>query len=286
MSRYLGLLVILPLLSGCAARWTSNYVYAPYDEARVSDAQVVVVRPVVTTRPSSADTPWGKQADRLHVAVVESLDDPFDAAAAIPLDDLGWTDDSWAELDDVVDGLLSHASNPLPADVLRIEEGTPDVPDIGLDGYVLLVAVQPSMKETLARLSGAAGEVTQFAGFSTLASIVGSSMQSHDDAALADPAPGSEVLPGSADSEPDRPDKARKGRKNKKVSKQARLLGKQNRVDVAFLLVDRRSGRFVAAHSARMEPAGRPLGSYRGAVARALRDWRLAEPPWTAELFQ
>ena len=288
MSRYLGLLLVLPLLSGCAARWTSHYVYAPYDQARVADAQVMIVRPVVTTRPSSdGTTPWGKQADRLHEAATTSLDGPFDAATPIPLDDLGWTEETWDEVDDVVDALLSHAANPLPHDVLRVEEGTPDVADVGLDGFVLLVAVQPSMKETIARMYGAAGEVNQTTGFSTLAGIVGSLVDNMNDAAMASPPPGSQdVVPGGADAEPDKPGKGRKARKDKPISKRARLVGNQNRVDVAFLLVDRRSGRFVAAECARMEPVAGPLGSYRGAVARALRDWRLAEPPWTTELFQ
>ena len=282
-SRFLCFLALVPLLNGCAARWTSHYVYAPYDEARLADAQVAVVRPVVTTRPTGTGTPWGKQADRLMAVVVQQFDDPFNAVVELKMDELAWADESWAELDDVVDGLLTRSANPLPLDDLRIEEGTPDVTELGLDGYVLLVAVQPSMKETLARLSGAVGEVTQFEGFSTLAGIVGAAMDSMDDAALAGPAPGTEELPGSADTEPDKP---RKKKKKKKTSKKARLVGKQNRVDVAFILVDRRSGRFVAAQCARMEPAGRPLGSYRGAVARALRDFRLQQEPWTAELFQ
>ncbi len=289
MPRYLLLVLILPLLSGCAARWTSHYVYAPYDEARVADAQVMIVRPVVTTRPSDdGTTPWGKQADRLHEAAVASLDEPFDAAAAITLEDLGWTEDTWAEVDDVVDELLSHAANPLPHDVLRVEEGTPDVSELGLDGYVLLVAVQPSMKETLQRMYGAAGEVTQTTGFVVLSALGGVAAEALSTSEGHASTP--EEIEREAEREErereDREDrKGRKGRK-KKVSKRAQLVGSQNRVDVAFVLVDRRSGRFVAAECARMEPVSGPRGDYRGAVARALRDWRLAEAPWTTELFQ
>ena len=253
-------------------------VYAPYDETRVTDAPISVVRPLVTTRPDDPDTPWGRLATRLHRAVLAEVDGPFVAADDVDPRTLGWTDDSWVRIDDVTDALLAHAPNPFPQGEHRLQEGTPPAGHeaVGQDGYVLLVVVQPSMKETLARLMGVAGEVTRFSGFAEhlddwLGDAEPDPTTRHDPIDIT-PEPGEQETASEPPEEPVEP-----GRNV--------LLGKQNRVDVAYLLVDRRSGRFVAACSARLEPAGNPQDSYRGSVRRALREWRLVAPPWTAELF-
>jgi len=286
---FLALLPTLAGLTGCAAGWGTHYVYAPFDERRLIDADVTVTRPVVTTRPNGPDTPWGKQADRVGAAVADRFDEPFVSAELVDLADLGWTEESWRTIDQVTDAVLTRTANPLPHEQLRIEEGTPQatVDDLGRDGYVLLVAVQPSMKETLARLTGATGEVVHFAGY--VAALNADADSASTDATET---PGLPAVPPdeAAAEEAGDPEgeeiEERPKRRDAKKSKRARLVGKQNRVDVAFLLVDRRSGRFVAAHGSRLEPATRPVGAYRGAIERALRAWRIAEEPWTAELLQ
>ena len=292
--RLLLLGLALAQLAGCAASWKTHYTYAPFDERRVADAVVSVTRPVVTTRPAEVGTPWGGLADRLHDAALERVDEPFVEARSIPLADLGWSEGSWKRIDDVADAVLSHVANPLPADDLRIEEGMPDAQadDLGADGFVLLVAVQPSMKETLARISGAAGEVVHFAGFTSALAIapglVGASASDVEgDLPALDPDFLEEAEREDLRQE-EREVGSRPGKKRPPSARQqekARLVGKQNRVDVAYLLVDRRTGRFVAAQGARFEPATRPFGSYRGSVERVLRDWRLVEEPWTSELL-
>jgi len=278
---FLVLLLQLLGLAGCAAGWGTHYVYAPYDQRRLVDAEVTVTRPIVTTRPDAADTPWGRQADRVGAVVTERFDGPFVSAELADLADLGWTEESWKSLDQVADAVLTQAANPLPHEQLRIGEGTPQATedDLGRDGYVLLVAIQPSMKETFARLTGASGEVVRFAGYAV--ALAGS-------------------IAGGADADPEYQQKLeqeeqrvqerqvgkRHGKRKAKKSKRALLMGRQNRVDVALLLVDRYSGRFVAAHGARLEPATRPCGGYLGAVERALRDWRIVPEPWVSELLQ
>ncbi len=265
-------------LSGCAASWTTFDIYAPYDARQVADAEVSVVRPVVTTRPDAPGDPWGDLATRFQATILEEVDGPFLSAAAVGADALPWSPDSWSVVDDATNSLLAHSPNPFPRGEHGLEEGLQDAPDseIGVDGYVLLVAVQPSMKETLARLMGAAGEVTRFEGFSRhLDEAMGDAKApevSHHDTVD----PDQQAKPGPG--EPTTPAKAAKERRTT-------MLGKQNRVDVAFLLIDRRTGRFVAAQSTRMEPVTSPSGSYRGAIRRALRDWRLAEEPATLEMF-
>lgn len=270
-------LLLLPTV-GCAASWTAIDVYAPYDAQQVVDAPLAVVRPLVTTRPDNPDTPWGRLATRLHKAVLTEVDGPFVAADEVDPRTLGWSDDSWARIDDVTDALLAHSPNPFPQGEHRLQEGTVAAADerVGQDGYVLLVVVQPSMKETLARLMGVAGEVTRFSGFAEhLADWIGEpepDPTTRHDLTDTTPEPGA---PTTASEPPD--GDAGPGRNV--------LIGKQNRVDVAYLLVDRRSGRFVAACSTRLEPTGNPQGSYRGSVTRTLREWRLVEPPWTTELL-
>ena len=221
------------------------------------------------------DTPWGRQASRFLAAVLAETDEPFVAVHEVDAASLGWSDDTWMRVDDVADRLLAQAPNPLPRSELRIEEGTPDAADdtIGRDGYVLLIAVQPGMKETLARLVGAAGEVTRFSGFmqhldATLGDADPDPITHHDTVDPALPAAGESEQPGE---DPD--------------DRRAVMVGKQNRVNVAFLLVDRHSGRFVAAHGARLEPIMGPRGDYRGSIQAALRQWRLEGEPWTAALF-
>ena len=278
---FLVLLLQLLGLAGCAAGWRTHYTYAPYEEGRLIDADVTVTRPVVTTRPNGPETPWGKQADRVGAAVTQRFDGPFVSADLVALQDLGWTEESWRIIDQVTDAVLTRAANPLPHEQLRIEEGTPQatVDDLGRDGYVLLVAMQPSMKETLARLTGASGEVVQFAGY-----VVATAPAIADQASTE---PDHETVEQEETPEQEL-DVGKKPKKKRdiKQSKRARLMGKQNQVDVAFLLVDRRSGRFVAAHGTRLEPATRPIGAYRGAIERALRAWRVVEQPWTAELLK
>lgn len=272
------LLLLLPQLAGCAASWTSFEVYAPYDTRLIADAEVAVISPVVTTRPDQADLPWGKLADRFETAIVEEIDGPFLSAEVVAASSLGWSHETWDRLDDVAGNLLGHAPNPFPDADHRVDEGDPATgPDeIGADGYVLLVAVQPSMQETIARLMGAAGEVTSFAGFArhldeTLGDAVPDPSSHHDiedfdKAELIDPK--------------GRPVERRAEKRKAEQKRRATELGKQDRVDIAFLLVDRRSGRFVAAHSTRLEPiTPRPIGDYRGSVRRALIDWRLMEEP-------
>jgi len=270
-------LLFLPLV-GCAASWTAIDVYAPYDGAQVADAQVSVVRPLVTTRPDGADDPWGKLATRFHRAILAEVDGPFVAVDEVDPRTLGWTDDSWTRVDDVTDALLGHAPNPFPQGEHRLVEGTPaGVNDpVGQDGYVLLVAVQPSMKETLARLMGVAGEVTRFSGFGE-----------HLDRWIGDaePDPDSRHDVTELELPAGEPDVASEPPEESRADRRSRILGKQNQVDVAYLLVDRRSGRFVAAGSTRMEPISSPRGNYRGSIRRALRSWRLVEPPPSTELF-
>jgi len=269
------LLLLLSPLAGCATSWTTFEVYAPYDTRLMADAEVAVVPPLVTTRPDQADLPWGKQADRFEVAILDELDGPFLSATAVDATTLGWTEETWGRLDDVAGGLLAHQPNPFPDEDHRVEEGNAvaGLDELGADGYVLLVAVQPSMKETLARLMGVAGEVTSFAGF----------VQHLDEAmgdVTPDPTSKHEIEDFSRDELTDvkgKPVEKRAERRKAAQEKKARQMGKQDRVDVAFLLVDRRSGRFVAAQSARLEPSTRPFGNYRGAVRRALMDWRLME---------
>ncbi len=277
-------LLFLPL-AGCAASWTAVDVYAPYDAPHVADAPVAVVRPVVTTRPDAPDTPWGRLATRFHVAVIAEADRPFVEADDADPRTLGWSEDSWARIDDVTDALLAHAPNPFPRGEHRLQEGTVAAAGdpVGQDGYVLLIAVQPSMKETLARLMGVAGEVTRFSGFAE-----------HLDEWLgeADPDPTTRHDPIDLVPDPGAPETASEpataadeGLAGDRTERRDVQIGKQNRVDVAYLLVDRRSGRFVAACSTRMEPVNGPMGGYRGSVRRALRSWRLVETPWTSELF-
>ena len=278
LSRIATSLLFLPLL-GCAASWSAIDVYAPYDEARVVDGQVSVVRPLVTTRPDGDDDPWGRLASRFHRAILAEVDGPFVAVDEADPRTLNWSEDSWTRVDDVTDALLAHAANPFPQGEHRLQEGTPATgPDdaVGQDGYVLLVAVQPSMKETVARLMGVAGEVTRFSGFSE-----------HLDRWVGDPEPEPDTRHDVTELEPPagEPTVAAEPPKESREDRRSRIIGKQNRVDVAFLLVDRRSGRFVAAGSTRMEPINSPHGNYRGSIQRALRSWRLVEPPWTAELI-
>ncbi len=282
MRHLLLLLALTPLATaGCAASWASFDVYAPHDARLLLDAEVSVVRPVVTTRPDTPDTPWGELASRLHRAAIEELDGPFVAAGEADADELGWSPDSWSLIDDVANALLSHVPNPLPRGEHRIQEGDGGaaIDRLGADGYVLLMSVQPSMKETLARLMGASGEVTRFSGFQRHLN----QWQLHDAGARRpDPlepeltgAPG----PGEAVDVP-QPEES-----PTPVGRRVEV-GKQNRVDVALILVDRRSGRLVALHSARLEPVTGPRGSFRGVLRRALRDWRLQPEPWTVELFE
>ena len=272
------IIVIAAQLSGCAASWTTFDIYAPYDERRIADAEVSVVRPVVTTRPDAPEDPWGGLATRFQTTILEEMEGPFLSAAEIGAAALPWSTESWNRVDDTTNALLAHTPNPFPRGEHGLDEGVQDgtVSEIGVDGYVLLVAVQPSMKETLARLVGAAGEVTRFEGFSRhLDEAIGDADDpevSHHD--TVDPDQHAKPGPG----EPTTPAKQAKEQRNI-------MLGKQNRVDVAFLLIDRRSGRFVAAQSTRLEPVNSPSGSYRGAIRRALRDWRLTEEPATLEMF-
>ncbi len=271
------LLLLATQLAGCAASWNTFEVYAPYDTRLVADAPVAVVAPVVTTRPDDPDLPWGKLAARFEAAIVDEVEGPFLSAEVVDPAALGWSRESWDRADEVAGNLLGHAPNSFPDEDHRLDEGDASATEaqFGADGYVLLVAVQPSMQETLARLMGAAGEVTGFAGF----------VQKLDEA-VGDAEPD---LPSPHDVEnldkseltdaKGRPVERRAERREAERKRRATELGKQDRVDVAFLLVDRRSGRFVAAHSSRLEPIHGPLGSYRGAVRRALIDWRLEQQP-------